>query len=268
MGFVVFAILLFAAIFVMYKVKKAQQNKLENLFNTKPEYAKDKTLRDFVIANNKRRGASQRTLLGEEAPYMNAGADIVAFSLFIDDDFKNTLKEAEDRGGILVVDVITPRVVIRSNSQNAPLHSVEQCNVEIKKLHIFSNRQTTKNASVVGRAAAGAAVAGGVGAVVGAASAVSANANGGITKTTTSSDGTTTYLHFQNIDAALVFVAIRKELMRTVNLQSSDLSIQETDNYFIISDPCMIDARSSYEQKKNEQYAQLLNSVIKNLRGQ
>lgn len=54
---------------------------------------------------------------------------------------------------------------------------------KLGKTTLAKTVSSTKKASVAGRAVAGAAIAGGVGAAIGAASAASANASGGVTKT-------------------------------------------------------------------------------------
>lgn len=269
MGFVVFAILLFAFIFVAYKIQAAKQANFESQFNSKPEYAKERTIRDLFANNHKRTHANQKTLPDIESQYMAAGADIVACTLDIDNDFRNQRLDPYERGGFLSVLAITPKAIVQAYGTIVEVKPFEKFEINIKTLHLVSHTQTTKKASVVGRAAAGAAVAGGVGAVVGAVSAASANANGGVSKTVTTSNGTTTFLYYNKMDTKpIVYFAINEKLLNGVDLQIPDLNIRKEDNYIVISDPCMIDAQSSYEQNKNEQYAQLLNSIIKNLKAQ
>lgn len=73
-----------------------------------------------------------------------------------------------------------------------------QSKITLKEFTLISHTYGKKNASVAGRAAAGAVIGGAAGAVVGAVSAASTNASGGVSKTYSHNEGKNYILIFDN----------------------------------------------------------------------
>ncbi len=229
--------------------------------DTNPEYATEKEIKDFLGTFTTRLHIARKP----RRSYENGNAYYAAFrkngeyfAQLLDKGAKMVFVSGSNpdhpQNSPIHIYALTPKMILHKEdhylysdkekdivtSQKASLATIYT-----HKFEVFSHG--TKNASVAGRAAAGAVLGGAAGAAVGAASAASVNAKGGKVVTT----GSEMKCSIRFMDKALDCIIISKEITDKFGApENVKIEPDATKDYYMYTSNFVSDI-SAYEQYKS-----------------
>ena len=213
--------------------EKSEQNKsfAEQILSQTALYESEKTIRSLMNSNS---SAKSLVEAGALLVFCTAGKPRIAIT-------KNC--------GVCSSDAI----------ESSPFIHPDNLTLSMKKFEYNNSVTITKKASTTGRAIAGGLIAGEVGAVIGAASAISANASGGVQKNYGGkAEGYRLIIH----QSEFRHVYISKELVPDTGVPTySDFSVSDRGSYYEIIGP-FVESKTDREKESLCKYKDYFTNLI------